>query len=74
MYINKESGWFIWKIYHPLIYKNYKIFMINKEEVFLYLNSSVDKSGYLKKEIGFSKKFPELYQEFLKVDLSEELK
>ena len=48
--------------------------MINKEEVFLYLNSGVDKSGYLKKEIGFSKKFPELYQEFLKVDFSEELK
>ena len=48
--------------------------MINKEEVFLYLNSGVDKSGYLKKEIGFGKKFPELYQEFLKVDFSEELK
>ena len=48
--------------------------MLNKKEVFLYLNSNIDKSGFLKKEIGFSKKFPEFYKEFLKVEFPKELK
>ena len=38
---------------------------MTKQEVFNFLNSGIDKSGYLKKEIGFKKKFPELYDEFL---------
>ena len=49
------------------IYSNIKhitIFM-NKEEVFQFLCSADDKSGYLKKEIGFKKNFPELYAELI---------
>ena len=50
----------------------YKIFM-TKQEVFNFLNSGIDKSGYLKKEIGFKKKFPELYEEFLNTQFPSEI-
>ena len=38
---------------------------MNKEQVFQFLCSADDKSGYLKKEMGFKKNFPELYAELI---------
>ena len=38
---------------------------MNKEEVFQFLCFANDKSGYLKKENGFKKNFPELYAELI---------
>ena len=46
---------------------------MKKQEVFNFLNSGIDKSGYLKKEIGFKKKFPELYDEFLNTQFPSEI-
>ena len=46
---------------------------MTKQEVFNFLNSGIDKSGYLKKEIGFKKKFPELYDEFLNTQFPSEI-
>ena len=37
---------------------------MTKEEVFTYFNTKgIDKSGFLKKESGFSKTYPALYEE-----------
>lgn len=38
---------------------------MTKLELFEYLNSGIDKSGNLKKESGFKKHFPEIYDEFI---------
>ena len=46
---------------------------MTKQEVFNFLNSGIDKSGYLKKETGFKKKFPELYDEFLNTQFPSEI-
>lgn len=46
---------------------------MTKQEVFNFLNSGIDKSGYLKKEMGFKKKFPELYDEFSKTQFPSEI-
>ena len=46
---------------------------MTKQEVFDFLNSGIDKSGYIKKEIGFKKKFPELYDEFLNTQFPSEI-
>lgn len=45
---------------------------MNKEEVFQFLCSANDKSGYLKKEKGFKKNFPELYAELITWNFPEE--
>ena len=46
---------------------------MTKQEVFNLLNSGVDKSGYLQKEIGFKETFPELYNEFLNTQFPPEI-
>ena len=46
---------------------------MTKLELFEYLNSGIDKSGNLKKESGFKKHFPEIYNEFIKTEFPLEL-
>lgn len=46
---------------------------MTKLELFTYLNSGEDKSGNLKKESGFKKHFPEMYNEFIKIEFPLEL-
>ena len=46
---------------------------MTKLELFEYLNSGIDKSGNLKKESGFKKHFPEMYNEFIKTEFPLEL-
>ena len=46
---------------------------MTKLELFEYLNSGIDKSGNLKKESGFKKHFPEMYNEFIKIEFPLEL-
>lgn len=45
---------------------------MNKEKAFQFLCSADDKSGYLKKEKGFKKNFPELYAELITWNFPEE--
>ena len=45
----------------------------NKNDLFNYLNSGIDKSGNLKKEGGFRKHYPDFYDEYLKIVFSEEI-
>lgn len=45
----------------------------NKNDLFNYLDSGIDKSGNLKKEGGFRKHYPTFYDEYLKISFPEEI-
>lgn len=46
----------------------------NKNDLFEYLNSGIDKSGNLKKEGGFKKHYPIFYNEYIKTIFPEDIK
>lgn len=50
-------------------YKNF----LNKNDLFNYLNSGIDKSGNLKKEGGFKKHYPSFYNEYIQKTFPEEI-
>lgn len=64
-------------LYINIIYIFYKMkyqTFTNKNDLFEYLNSGIDKSGNLKKEGGFKKHYPIFYNEYIQTIFPEDIK
>ena len=47
--------------------------IMTKKELFIYINSGIDKSGNLKKEGGFKKHYPQFYDEYIHTIFPQEI-
>ena len=47
--------------------------VMTKKELFIYMNSGIDKSGNLKKEGGFKKHYPQIYDEYIHTTFPQEI-